>query len=478
MALALLKGGRPADHPKVKEAIEACRRAHQDLSKQAPDDSMYDLAIAIIFLSELDAEQYRSEIESLTQLMIKWQKPFGGWGYLSGSHHRTGDTSMTQYGVLALWMADRTGAVSVKVDSAARVANWLLRTQDPSGGWGYQGEDPGNFNRVAQTPVTHSLSAAGTGSVYVLGDLLRLNEGLQKAGGATPAVRVVAKQGQRPSQGPLTNEVDRARLREAMSDGDRWFETNFVIETSQQVMYYLYALERYQSFRELARGTDELEPEWYNAGVEYLKRTQSRDGSWATDNGPDIDTCFGILFLVRGTKKTIEKAEAFNGRLRGGRGLPGTTADVTVGSDGQIVKSAFRGQAESLLSLLESANSEDLEEAGRDYQITLSDNPEQRQRELVRLRRLVGADEYGVRMAALRALISTRELDNVPSLIFALGDPDPRIVHLAHQALRGLSRKLDVVPLPEDPTAGAKLEAIDRWKQWYLTIRPDAQFLN
>lgn len=477
IALALLKGGRPADHPKVKEAVEACRDAVRQLEQQHSDDVMYDLSIAIIFLSELDPEQYRSEIQALVKLMVKWQKPFGGWGYLMGTHLRTGDTSMTQYGVLALWMADRTGAAPVPVDSAVRVANWLLRTQDPSGGWGYQGEDPGGFNRVAQTPVTHSLSAAGAGSIYVLGDLLRLNEGLRKSGPA-PAVRVVAKKGTQPSLGPLTGDVDRGRLRQAMADGDGWFDKNFSIETSQQLMYYLYALERYKSFRELALAKEEVQPQWYDEGVSYLMKTQQANGSWATDNGPDVDTCFGILFLARGTKKTIAKAEAYNGRLRGGRGLPGTTADVTVGADGQIVQSAFRGQADSLLSILESSSSSDLEEAGRDYQITLSDDPQQRQQQLLRFRRLVGADEFGVRMAALRALVSTRDLDNVPTLIYALGDPDPRIVHLAHQGLRSLSRRLDVEPLPEEPSEGAKLEAIERWKQWFLTVRPDAQFLN
>ena len=62
---------------------------------------MYDLGLSIIFLSELDPELYRSEINALMKLMIKWQKPVGGWGYLEGPHIDTGDTSMTQYAVLA-----------------------------------------------------------------------------------------------------------------------------------------------------------------------------------------------------------------------------------------------------------------------------------------------------------------------------------------------------------------------------------------
>ncbi len=47
-------------------------------------------------------------------------------------------------------------------DAVANVCNWLLRTQDPTGGWGYQGSDPGTFDRVGQYPVQHSLSRRGT----------------------------------------------------------------------------------------------------------------------------------------------------------------------------------------------------------------------------------------------------------------------------------------------------------------------------
>lgn len=473
MGLALLKGERPADHPLVQRAIEACQKAAQDLEMVHSDDVIYDLGLAIIFLSEADPEKYRAEIRSLVQLLVKWQKPHGGWGYLE---RKTGDTSMTQYAVLALWSADRSGAMPVPADSAARVANWLIRTQDPSGGWGYQGNDPGGFQRISQAPVQQSLSAAGTGSTYVLGDLLRLTDSL-KRGAKASAVRVVAKPSQRPSQGPLTGAVDRGRLVSAMQDGDRWFASNFVTEPPDSIMYYLYAYERYQSFRELALGLQSEEARWYDEVVEYLRKMQKSNGSWVTDYGPSVDTSFGVLFLVRGTKKAIEKAEAFNGRLRGGRGLPGT-ADVTVGSGGQVVKSAFRGQAEGLLSLLEAAGGAELEDDDRDFEVTLSSDPQQRERELHRLRRLVSAEDYVVRSAALKALVSTRELDNVPTLIFALGDPDSRIVVLANRGLRGLSRRLDGFDMPEEPTEAVKREAIDRWKQWYLMIRPDAQFLN
>lgn len=481
VGLALLKGNRPVDHAKIQDAVVACREAATSLELKHTSDVMYDLALALIFLCELDPDQYRSEIQTLMQLMLKWQKEAGGWGYLEGPHIKDGDTSMTQYAALALWTADRSGAYPVDVTAASKLANWLIRTQDPSGGWGYQGIDPGEFRQVNQQGVQQSLSAAGCGSTYVLGDLLRLTDEMRMGPGADglpSALRIVRKDDQRPSQGPLTDRVDRGKLRSAAQGGDRWFESNFTIEPPDWVYYYIYALERYKSFRELALGREEKEPAWYNEGVEFLRKNQSPDGSWDHDNGPTIDTCFGVLFLIRGTKKSIQKAEAYNGLLRGGRGLPGNVADVTQRADGQIVKTPFQGQAEGLLAILESAGDSDLDALEDGIQVTLSDEPVQRERELERLRRLVSAEEFAVRMAALQALCNTRELDNVPTLIYALGDPDPRIVRQARDALRLLSRKIEGYGPPDDPSEGAKLEAIERWKQWFLTIRPDAQFLN
>ncbi len=480
IGLALVKGNRPQDHPKIQEAVRACQKAAKNIQQQARPDILYDLGIAIIFLCELDAELYRAEINSLMTAMINWQKAFGGWGYIEGHNLKTGDTSMTQYAVLAMWTADRTRAFEVPIDSAVKVCNWLIRTQDVSGGWGYQGKDPGSFQRVPQLDVQHSLSAAGVGSVYVCADLLRLVQATRNANaGLPPALRIVRKEAARPSQGPLTDDVSRDRLRNSMAGGDQWFAKNFDINNELEwVYYYMYALERYQSFKELTSGVEVPEPQWYNVGVEYLKRYQREDGAWSGEGGPPIDTCFGILFLTRGTKKSIAKAAAYDGRLRGGRGLPTNTADVVIGEDGQIVKTPFQGQAESLLSILEAGGNDDIDLSTQEIQIQLSSDPKQRERELIRLRRLVKADEYIVRLTAIKALHETRDLDNVPVFIFALGDPDPRIVRRARNSLRLLSRKISGFGLNDDPSGGEKLNAIENWKDWYLTIRPDAQFLN
>ncbi len=88
VGLALLKGGRPTDHPRIQLAVQACQAAAAEIRESHSSDVMYDLAISIIFLCELDADQYREEIRTLMTVMLDWQKEFGGWGYLEGVHSK------------------------------------------------------------------------------------------------------------------------------------------------------------------------------------------------------------------------------------------------------------------------------------------------------------------------------------------------------------------------------------------------------
>ena len=71
--------------------------------------------------SRLDPEKYRPEIECLLQFLHARQKKHGGWGYYE---QETGDTSMTQYGVLSSWEAKQAG-FNISPDSMEAVTNWL-----------------------------------------------------------------------------------------------------------------------------------------------------------------------------------------------------------------------------------------------------------------------------------------------------------------------------------------------------------------
>ena len=53
IGLALVKGNRPKDHPKIQDAVKACQKAAKNIEQRARPDILYDLGIAIIFLCEL-----------------------------------------------------------------------------------------------------------------------------------------------------------------------------------------------------------------------------------------------------------------------------------------------------------------------------------------------------------------------------------------------------------------------------------------
>jgi hypothetical protein len=132
VALAFLKNGASDEHKRVVEAVAACQAKTADAIRE---DDMYSNGLAIIFLSELDPVKHRDLIERFAGVLRARQKPHGGWGYES---YLTGDTSQTQYATLAYWQLMQAG-IAPAVESVEAGANWLLRTQDPSGAWGYQG---------------------------------------------------------------------------------------------------------------------------------------------------------------------------------------------------------------------------------------------------------------------------------------------------------------------------------------------------
>ncbi len=78
------------------------------------------------------------------------------------------------------------------------------------------------------------------------------------------------------------------------------------------------------------------------------------------------------------------------------------------------------------------------------------------------------------RLLAVRALARLRNLDYAPSLIFALTDPDKRVVREARDALRSVSRNFEGFGPPDNFDDSQRDEAVQRWKDWYRAVRPDA----
>jgi len=419
---------------------------------------------------------------------VERQKSHGGWGY---PDQPTGDTSMTQYAVLSYWTAVQHGGFHVPVDSIERVAVWLLKTQDPNGAFGYQGTVSPSFVPVAQQGVRPSMAAAGLGSVYICSHMLGLTAGRQeKDATIAPALKLVVKEDPAARPKASKTSLDPRLFRAAEARGNEWFVQNydpkFHVDPKMYTYYYMYALERYMSFRYLAEGKvgdrKVREPKWYDDGVAFLTEAQEEDGHW--DKAREwqvVNTCFALLFLLRSSGKAIDKVVNFGeGDLLCARGLPKNT-DRTELRDGKVVEKPLLGPAQELLAALEE------DKAGAEvYERMVNALPELPRTEL----EVIAAKHKGIlqqlaqeqsgeaRLAAVRTMAKTRDFDYVPILIYALTDPDPNIAREARDALRRFARKPKGFGMPDVSGPAEREAAAGAWKQWYLAIRPDAQFKN
>ena len=487
VGLCFLKHGEDENHPQIKAAVDACKAVTVNYSGQGPIGSIdvYSNGLAIVFLCEVNPSKYQKEINALLTSLLAKQKTFGGWGYPDGQFVATGDTSMTQYGCLASWEAKKNGFV-VPIESTENVCLWLMRTQDPSGGWGYQGKDPGppttsDFLLVKQTSVREGLSAAGLGSVYICADLLGLavpnEENDAESGGLPPALQPSVDDAKKNLK-PLTNRIEPRQIAKTEARGNGWWRFKYKIEARDFPYYYLYALERYKSFMEAATGFHPREPGWYNDGYALLRRKQQADGSWESKNNIIVpDTAFAILFLMRSTRKSIEKTKGFDaGILAGGQGLPFRLTDARL-HDGKIVGKRVIGTPDGLLEILTQPDNADFSDLAADPQDLIRQLSEEdetaRTSHLARLRRLVTAGPARSRLAAVQVLAKLRDVANVPTLIAALSDSEWSVVYEADQALRFISRAVGKDSLTELPDEGARADAIQSWRAWYASIRPE-----
>jgi hypothetical protein len=483
VGLAVFKHtGSPTD-PLVMEGVKKCRAIIGDGNRlfQRPgigdySDSNYDLGLALIFLCELDPDRYRQEIEVLLRALLQRQQRGGGWSYAPASK---GDTSQTQYGVLGLWITHRS-QFTIPQSAVEGVCNWLLRTQTPDGGWGYDPQDPGSYDRISQNSVTLSRSVAGLGSIYICSELLGFTRGSTEPRTRRrlpAALHEVGADSTRP-RGPLTNQVPGAQLQRVLRDGNNWISRNFNIEHDYYQHYYMYALERYMSFREHAEGTRNPQPRWYNEGVELLIATEKDEGGWSDSlAGAMLDTSFAVLFLLRSTQTSLNKVIEETGRLRGGKSLPSDLSQIAIDASGQVVSTKEKPPIDDLLSRLEKSAAAEIDSSIPRW-LALAEDRKERTAQVTRLRRMAISGSFQARLTAVETLGRDRDMDNVPALIYAISDPDPRVMRAARNGLRFISRRIDGFGLPSAATPAEQRKARSRWREWYLAIRPNGELIE
>lgn len=475
---ALIKAGVEKTHPRVVAAVnKVVDRINSGLVDNDPS-STYAPALAVLLLCEVDDQLFRPQIQVCLDLLASRQIPNGGFAY---SRQVVADVSQTQYACLAFWAADRH---QFQVDPAIgkRALEYLIRAQTLDGGFSYQGLIQND------TRVTHSMSAGGGGTLYIIAAWLGYGEDettvrrRPEEEGLPRSVRlVVVNDAGEPAgrNGDKKIEINEAGLRAAQGKVAGWFASRFTVrDIGEWTYYYLYGFERYASFVEASSGKVDEEPDWYNQGVEFLETQQSPDGSfYVVGMEPaHIHTAFALLFLVRSTKKSLDSGAWSDGRLVGGQGLSDDAKLVMKG--GRLVNLEVSRDLGDLKGLLE-ADGDDSDFGALqsvDSLTVSSDDPEVLQQNLAMLRTLMSHRNFDLRFLAAKALGDVQELDNVPSLIFGMTDPAEDIVRVSNESLRRIARKFDDkdFDLPVEFSRARADEVRNKWIEWYLSLRPGA----
>lgn len=468
VALALYKGGRKK-HPLVTKAVSACVGSAGGAAKL----DIYSHGLALILLAEIEPQKHRGAIEQYLEALAKKQKSHGGWGY----HNRTtGDTSQTQYVALGLWQAHRAG-LEVDPSLARGMIDWLNRTQAPNGAWGYQGLVSDSKTRVQQNGASATMAVAGGASLMIgadlhgllteaaldsVGDLSNSDESVALPSGVQRATQTVA---------PLPKAgVDWPRVSQSIKESEKHMKAPADAGSQAYSCYYLYALERYQSFREARHNEIDLEPKWYEEGVNYLESNQKKPGVWSRSCGPVVDTALAVLFMLRATQKSLQGGLG-EGALVSGRGLPKNLATAKL-RRGQVIVEVEEVGVADFLKMLDKGESDRLDSLASDPSSLVVGDLSSADAE--RLESLLRTGEPEQRLVAARALGRAGDLDHVPALLYGLTDPDPSVAIESRDALRFIARRPSGFGMPDSYNDEQRYLALEQWKRWYQALRPEA----
>ncbi|MDR0869565.1 MAG: hypothetical protein LBN39_02105 [Planctomycetaceae bacterium] len=482
-AMAIMKAGANENHPFVLATIKDIQKTIAPDGSVTIDNHIYTAGIIVLFLGDFGPDKYRRELEAFGNFLYKNQRKDGAWTYLTSGTadaYPSGDMSMTQYGVMAMWTL-RQLDINVSNSIINRAAQWLMVAQNPqSGAFAYQTTISQDWNTINRSGERLSMTAAGMASVYVCRDLFRYNgNNVPKADGdKIHEAFQEFQENQDESEGRFT--VSKSRFEAAQKRGNVWLESHFfpITSSTEYYFYYLYAFERYAAFRELAENKFHESPPWYDKTAEFLLKNQKEDGSWQGQTGAQVDTAYAVLFLLRSTNKTFEKIVLPNryggGNMLGGRGLPKLLTDDIKVQDGKIVSLSEIGDTAALAEKLEDLEKTDDAALKQLAQLPADEVEKLLRKNKLKMKALVGHEQPERRLAAVQIFGKSGEVSNALPLIYALTDPDPAVAQAALDALCRLARIPKNEKLPED--LEKRINIINRWKVWYRSVVPDAVF--
>lgn len=271
---ALLAAEESPQAPKLQNAIS--------FLKTAPIEGIYATGMRCqvwLFLS--DDKSVRPLIERDKEFLLRSlhqdvahakDNRFGFYPYYfeRGKPHPADwyDHSVSQYGVLGMWALERAGA-EVPIKYWQVVDGAWQRAQYADGGWSYRQKFVDAAPDSAQGSETPQMTAAGIATLFITQEYLTAD--------------LVA------CRGNVSNDhIER---------GLRWMDKRIGEALTNGNLYGMYGIERIgvASGRKYFSTTN-----WYEVGADYLVKKQKPDGSWEGQWGVLPDTCFALLFLVRG----------------------------------------------------------------------------------------------------------------------------------------------------------------------------------
>lgn len=462
MALAMIKAEVPATDPALAECLKKVRSrftTSEYFPERTGGQGPYEAGVSAMALANLDPIGNRPFLQMIVNYLLANQNANGSWDYKGRT---AGDTSITQYAVLALWEAESAG-VRVPPHVWERIASFYISTQLDDGGWVY------HHDEMSLTTETVAMTAAATGSLLICHrqlDPYRIEKRT-----TTTLLTPLGEDG----VGGFKLGLNFHDLERSINRGMSWISSHFTTSppaAGQSPYYMLYGLERIGA---LSNRKSIGRLDWYERGLNFLHSTQKGDGSWDSMNGADVNTSWGILFLTKSTAKTLRRIQIQRlgaGTLLGGRGLPRDLSSMTI-AGGRVVSRPMNGAIEGMLAVLEDPRAEQAEAAvaglvERYYR----EGPDALRPFKLRFRKMLTDRDPGLRRVAAWSLAHTGDMDVVPNLIDTLLDPDPDVVDSARMGLELISRKIEGLGPPSPSTPAQRKEAAARWRDWYNTIRP------
>lgn len=325
--LALLENGIPQSDPVIDKGHRYVKRNTKELG------STYDIALAIVLLSRLDEYGNKQTIRDLGARLIAGQNVGGGWSYtcpakvtsliLTNPDARpkapegVGDNSCTQFAVLGLWTASRSGMDIDQPMSA--VARRFKTTQNSDGGWPYTTTVANQGDKAAApNPSGSAMTFAGLFSLTVARANKLRKELEQRELGGDDKTKPGAS-GSKKSTATSTKKSDSKKDEKADEKKEATAEASDkadegttlmkdpifakgleragqFVQGGDQARYFLWTIERLGVLLGLEKigGVD-----WFAKGADILLKSQQPDGSWPeahNDKGLS-QTAFAILFL-------------------------------------------------------------------------------------------------------------------------------------------------------------------------------------